>query len=142
MKAPFLSKKGVSMVELVITMLLLAIVATSTFGFYAYVNNFSIKSENYAAATEFLTQTLEMLLSKPYADPGLSVTTDLPPHYDPLSASNLRDQYNGVREYSVDESTWDSNFLDSVYKAITVTIRWNDGVGRALTLSVRKSNLS
>ncbi|MDO8536265.1 MAG: prepilin-type N-terminal cleavage/methylation domain-containing protein [Candidatus Omnitrophota bacterium] len=150
MKTLFRSKKGVSMIELVITMLLIAIIATSTFDFYAYINRFSIKAENYSAATEYCAEVLEWLLSLDYNDPALNVGAHTPTVIIP-SEPELVDgmppqcilrKYGGRRDYSVSENIWDSSWADSFYKTLTVAVTWNDGVARILTLSVRKSNLT
>jgi len=144
MKHTFLSKRALSLVEILITIVLLAIVVISCFNFYVNVVVFSIKAENYKSATDFLAETLEKLSLYNYGDPLLSVTTGQPPpndhHDDPLPACDLRDRYSGVRQYHVDESKWDNSFSDSVYKSITTSITWNDGSVRTLTLSVRKTN--
>ena len=147
MKAAFLSKKAVTLTEIVVTMVLLAIIVISCFNYYTNILGFSIKAENYNAATNFLTETLEKLSSYAYDDLALSVTDgeSLPSdhHDDPLPVSNLRDKYGATRQYTVSRETpWDSSWLDTtfnLYKDITATIKWNDGAAKTLTLSVRKT---
>ena len=145
MKIPFRSKRALSMVELVVTMVLLVIVVISAFSLYAYISTFSVKADNYAAATEFLCQTLETLSNCSYNDDALSALPAVNPHPNALPDNialpvcNLRDKYGGTRSYTVSEALWDATYPDSLYKTITVTINWNDGANRTLTLSMRKT---
>lgn len=138
MRMPFASKRAASLVEIVVTLILLAIVILSCFNYYANVVNFSVKAENYNTATEFLAETLDKLLSYGYDDPLLSVTEgQMSPndrHDDPLPGTIF------TRSYTVSsERKWDTTYLDSLYKEIIATITWNDGAARTLTLSVRKT---
>ncbi|MDP3788796.1 MAG: hypothetical protein Q8R48_00155 [Candidatus Omnitrophota bacterium] len=121
------------MIELVITMLLLAVIATLTFDFYAYITRFSIKAENYVAATEFCAETLERLLSIPYGD--VATGSDLLPTPNPLSKYP-----DTTRTWSVAETKWDDGQADSLCKTITVTVSWNDGAARNVDLSVQRTS--
>lgn len=126
-------------------MVLVSVVVITAFSYYPYIGNFSIKADNYTAATHFLVETVEILLSCDYNDPSLSLTAGQPPpydfHYDPLPECNLKNKYVAVRQYTVDELQWDSTFADSLYKTITVSISWNDGASRILSLTARKTKL-
>ena len=139
MKLHLRPKKAATLVELVVTMVLLCVVVVSAFSAYAYISAYSMRADNYAFATEFLCQTLETLSSYGYNHPALSELLADNPHADVLPVCNLRDKYNGTRRYTVSQATWDPNFVDSFYKLITVTVTWNDGAGRTLTLSMRKT---
>ena len=136
MKRPSRPRQAVTLIELVIAMVLISVVIITAFSIYAYTVTFSIKVDNYAAATEFLCQTLETLYNYSYNDPNLSAgdhTADLP-------ACNLRDKYGGTRQYTVGaETPWDSPNWPDPYKYITATINWNDGANRALSLSMRRN---
>ena len=136
----FRRKKAATLVELVVTMVLLCIVAVSAFSAYAYVSAFSVKADNYAATTEFLCDTLERLSSSSYASLASDPTNLLPVD------SNLRSRYGGIMSYTVSaETRWDTGWTSSpadqynYYKNITATITWNDGASRTLTLSMRKT---
>jgi hypothetical protein len=138
MRISLASKRAVSLAEVVITIVLLAIVVLSCFNYYANVVSFSIKAENYNAATEFLAETLEKILSYSYDDSLLSVTEGQAPpgdrHNDPLPGSIF------TRWYTVSsERRWDPAQADSLYKEVVATISWDDGTPRQLVLSLRKT---
>jgi len=139
MKLHFRPKKAVTMIELLVTMVLLSVVTVSAFSVYAYISTYSMRADNYASATEFLCQTLETLSNYSYNNPALSELPADNPHADVLPACNLGDRHHGTRQYTVSQATWDPNYGDSRYKIITATVSWNDGTGRTLTLSVRKT---
>lgn len=133
------NKKGLSYVEIIISMAIMSIVAVAALSYIVYAKSMIVKAENYSSATEFLVQELEALASCDYGDPSLDPAGN--PHEALLPEdSNLRYKYGGTRSYEVTTGRWASNDSNSEYKKIIATVQWDDGTQRSLSLEalVRK----
>lgn len=136
------SKRAISIMEIIAAIALLAVVTLTATSYAVYVKISNIKTGNYCQAAEFLVQQLEILSYYDYSDPLLSVNQAGTTHSAPLPDSLpqfpdlLKDRYAGDRQYVVTEDSWDTaNSGISKYKKIVVTITWNDGIARSLTLT-------
>lgn len=147
MKSVFLSKGAASLVEIIITTILLAIIVVSCFNYYMNISNFLIRAENYNAATERLAEILEVELYTDYS---------AKPSNAGWSTSGYSNFPSGTG-YKSDcqispEQKWDNAWSDTTtngYRNIVATIQWKDGLtilpvwndptNKSLSLSMRKT---
>lgn len=113
------SRRGFTLVELIVAMMLISIIIVVGLQFLVYCQRFIIKSGTKLVAANFARETMEELYQDDYYSASLDVGAESKPLPTGVEfASNLADQYGGSRECTVTE--------DADYKVITVTVEWDE----------------
>ena len=128
-------RTGVSLIELMISVVLIAIVAVMALKFLIYCDAFAMKADAKIAAENFARETMEGLYQKQYADAALTTgsydagtTSSLALPAGTNFGSRLRNRYptsntNTMRIYTVGSEQTDT-LTNTQYKVITVTVTW------------------
>ena len=120
------TKAGFSLIEAVITVMLIAIVAVAALSIFAYCYRLALQADARIVAANFARETMEGLYKKDYGDTGLNETVT---HADPLPAGTefgggfLGRYPTATREYTIAENAATEQSSD--YKLITVTMTWS-----------------
>ena len=130
-------KKGVTLIEIVVSMFIIGILAAGIYATFAVVGKGSGKTGTLDLhAVNYARETLEGLKN------AVSTATDegkkgaplkdteskqnVPTEYEaPLPAGLLRDKYNGTRKYYVDDVDENEDGVID-YKKVTVVVQWED----------------
>ena len=105
------SGTGFSLLEIMITVILIAIVAVSAFAFLVYCGHFTAQTDAKMTAANFARETMEDLYMINYNSLPSNGSPALP------TGSRLHDSYNGTRIYAVTDK--------ADYKMIAVTVSWS-----------------
>ncbi len=128
-----MSTKGLTYLEIMIAMVILALVAAGAYATFAMTGNGPVKKgigSLDVQAMDFARDTLERLKAavstyEAGGNPSLIDTTGKPAHNDPLPvASFLYSSCAGTRSYTVQDVKDAGGNV--IYKAVTVTVDWND----------------
>lgn len=139
--------RGFTLVELVITIVLVSLAASAVLGGIATTSANSARAMTQFQATAIAEAYLEEILLRPFADPdgsdGETVRADLDDvdDYDGLADGSARDQYGnaiaGLEGYAVAVSVQSSSALPSVpagaARRVTVTVQPPQGASVTLT---------
>ena len=106
-------QRGFTLTECIITILLIAILATTAFDFFLYCQRFITNTVLELMASNFSRGTMETICW----DPAIGNTTN--PVADALPAGIFRDDHGGTRDYEI---TTDAT---GNYRVITVITEWN-----------------
>lgn len=127
-----IKNSGFSLVEVIISIMLIAVIIITSFQFLIHCESFAMKADAKIAATYFARETLEDLCQKPYTDESLAQgdhdATNTPSLALPTGAafgSRLCDRYGGTRTYTVGEEKTD-DLTGTNYRVIEVTVAWNE----------------
>lgn len=127
--------RGMTLLEVLLAALLLSLVAGGIGGVVWFTQTHLLRALLLNQAVGFSTGQMEQLVAKPYDDSALATgtTTDvvLP------AASLLVSRFSGAASYTVTEQKWGTSSPDD-YKQINLTVTWNDGTSRTLTVSAVK----
>ena len=110
---------GYSLVEIIMSVGLIAVIVLTSVQFLVYCNKFVMKSYAKVAAENLARETMETLYKRKYSTlvPGSNYTDQ------PVTLGVLM-KYGGSRTYTIN-----GPYLDPVtkayYKVITVTVTWN-----------------
>jgi len=107
--------KGVTLVELIIVTVLIAIMVVTGLQFVVYCKTLAVKSKLKLAAANYARETAEGLYWLDCYDNALNITAS--PVSVPLPSGELGDQYGGTRTYNVTGG--------ADYKVVTVTVHWD-----------------
>lgn len=108
------NKKGLSLVEIIIAMVVIATISVATFEYFWHCRRFILNTDLRLMAVGFARETIEEL----YWDDDLTETPG--PVDDPLPAGVLGNPpHNGYRNYTVDNNSTND------YQIITITVGWN-----------------
>ena len=116
------TKAGFSLIEVVITALLIAIAAVTALSFIVYCDRLTLQADARITAANFARQTMERFYKRNYEDIRLNETggTLHPLPASPTFGGGFRDRYpTAAREYTVTENTGYG------YKLITTKVKWN-----------------
>ena len=110
--------KGLTLVELIIGIVIVAIISVASFEFYRHCQRFVMDAEVRLGVSNFARETMEQRMW----DADIATTgglwiddTALPTGTD--FASDIGSNHGGTRQYSTDET--------SNYKVIKVKVHWN-----------------
>lgn len=107
-------KSGMSLIEIMVGMILIAIIAITALGFSVYCNKFAMQTDLRLDATNFARETME---SK-YWLTGLALTPLVADNTTgSFAGSRLRTNYNGQRQYAVTNT-------DPNYNVLSVIVTW------------------
>ena len=116
------TKAGFSLIEVVITTLLIAIAAVTALSFIVYCDRLTLQADARVTAANFAREKMEDLYKKDYRDASLNETggTSYPLPVSPAFGGGFHDRYpTAAREYTVNENTGYG------YKLITVKTKWD-----------------
>jgi MSHA pilin protein MshD len=129
-------QSGVTLIELVISIVIVAIAVSAVLGTLTYASNSSadalVRNQSVAIANAYL----EEILLKPYSDPDTTVTgetartaMDDVADYNGLSNVGARDQFDqpisGLSNYNVDVQVTDEALSGVATKRVDVTVTAN-----------------
>jgi len=127
----FGSNKGVSLVEVMIALMIIALVMLGGGMFFFYGRVTIIREAHRRAALLVASQILEELKAADYD--GISDTPAVPVDVDNLSEeSNPYPTMVTEVEYVDDDDPTDS---DQDYKKVTVIVNWHDGTSNSVSLT-------
>lgn len=113
-------KKGMSLIEVMLGMMLIAIIAILALGFSVYCNRFAMHTDLRLRAASFARETMESLYwTSPLNLPIVTNPTD------DLAAGTFKGNkfqtgYGATRRYTV------TNTSDPNYEVISATVTWNN----------------
>ena len=103
--------RGMTLIETLIAIVLIAIVAISGSAYFAFCKRSIINSQSRLMEVNFARDTMERL----YMQPSLAPGNNCP---DSLNAGDFKDSYGGTRSYNVSAPS-------GGYQVITVTVNSN-----------------
>ena len=114
---------GMTLVEVLVTIVIVAILALGAGGFFSFCERFIVDSELRLMAVNFAAEVMEerywnsLIDETPDTSPvdGIPDWVTAPP---PLSGSRIDDYYSGARHYKVATST------DGSYRIIETKVTW------------------
>lgn len=118
--------KGVTIVELIFGIIIIAIISVAAFEFFRYCRRFIVESEIRLGAVNFARETMERHswnIQHSWND-GKTIAENWQPDSLPTGvafASGIRDDYAGGREYSVQLNASGSA---NTYNIIKVRVNW------------------
>ena len=116
------AKSGFSLIEIVITALIIAIAALTALSFIVYCDRLTLQSDAHITAANFTRETMEDLYKRDYRDTILNATIDqshgLPTGSD-FGSGFLARYPTATRKYTITENTGYG------YKLITVKTKWD-----------------
>src|SRR3989338_4627746 len=96
------AKKGVTLIETMVAILVIAIAAVASLQFYAFCQrSFITNAVSNSMAANFARETMEDYYFSDYNDSALAVGT----YTVPLIGSPLANQHGGTRSYTVTNAT-------------------------------------
>ena len=120
-------RTGFTLVEIIVSLALIAVVVITSLQFLIYCDSFAMKANEKIAAENFAREAMEGLYQKQYSDNTITANTNYGTNTLPTGAafgSSLRDKHSGTRTYSVGPEQTDT-LTNTQYKVITVTVTWN-----------------
>lgn len=111
------SKKGVTLIETMAAILVIAIAAVASLQFYAFCQrSFITNAASNSMAANFARETMEDYYFSDYNDSDLNVG-----NYNtvPITGSSLANNHNGTRSYTVTQP------IGTGYKLIETKVHWD-----------------
>jgi type II secretory pathway pseudopilin PulG len=109
------TKAGFSLVEAILTIILIAIAAVVALPYLVYCSHFALQTDARMAAANLARGTVEGLYKRAYNDAGLNPTTGTP---DSLAGTVFLSRYpTAARNYTISDK--------GDYKLITATVTWD-----------------
>lgn len=124
------------MLEIVLAALVLSLAAGGIGMAVSFTQTHMLRGLLLNDAVTFSGGRVEELAGLPYDDPALAAGVD-PVAVDLPDASLLKSQFSGAASYTVTEQVWGASSPDD-YKQINLTLTWNDGAARTLTVTAVK----
>ncbi|MFA5142822.1 MAG: type II secretion system protein [Candidatus Omnitrophota bacterium] len=112
-------RAGVTLIELVIAVMIIAVAAIASFQFLVYCDKFVSRATDRIVAANLARETMEMFYGRDYDSLGTGSGSVSLPAGNILSSRHT----NVKREYRINEHT-DSG-TGNVYKVILVTVSWD-----------------
>lgn len=113
-------KSGVTLIEVIIAMVVIAIIAVGAFSFFEHCQRFIVDSQLRLIAVNFVRETMEERYWElnPAETPDWAADTPLPTGTG--FGSLLRDNYGGTRHYRVSADTG----TGTSYRVIETRVTW------------------
>ena len=123
-------RAGVTLIELMVGIILIAIASVGGLRFFVYCNNYVIRTDSRVAAVNFAMETMEKFYMVTSAGLGSDTDTANPPA-DALPSSSggflnkLKDSHSGTRSYAISTSTIAIGTPALKYRIVSVAVNWD-----------------
>jgi hypothetical protein len=135
------NNKAVSVIEIIVTALILTFVAAGGAGFISYTKSTIIRSGNILQAMVYATAKTEELCNDDYDSVSSQEENSLP-------SCDFKDKYQGQRTHTITEMYWNGSAVDEDdigtgvedYIVISVTTSWDDNASPVTIKTIRKKS--
>ena len=110
---------GVTLIEIVTSIVLIAVAAIASFQFMTYCDKFAVSVDKKIAAANFASETMERLYQQDYNSSDLSIGSH------GTNTVNFFGGRSGTYSYNISQEQTENLITNTKYKVITVTVNWN-----------------